>query len=202
MPRTNGRNKKTGRPGGKLLWFFGRFLVFFVLVALLWTFVTPLYNRIVVGAAALVFPLIENPATTLAEAKGDEVLIYLDAPGGAEPVLFQGFTRYVYLALVPLLALLLATPNLGVLRRAKLVLIGVGILMCFHIVYLVAAVKLSHVFLGPRDVGRATFYLCDWMQILIRILWEAVAVLIWAALTVKYWRRSPQANTNKSVKPA
>ena len=199
MPRTSGRKKKTSRANRKLTRFAGRFLVFFILVALSWTFVTPLYNRIVVGAAALLFPLIENPSTTFAKAEGDEVLIYRATPGGAKRVLLQGFTRYIYLALVPLLALFLATPDLGVLRRARLVLVGLALLACFHIVYLIAAVKLSHVFWGPRQVGGAAYYLCDWMQILTRILWEVVAPLIWTALAFKYWRGSPQARKSAQL---
>ena len=181
-------NKKAGTHGG-LLRFAGLFLVFFVLIALIWPLVTPVYNALIVGIARPVFSLVERPDVTVVEAQGGSIFIYRDEPGMRNPAPFSDYSRYVYFGLVPLLALFLATPNLGRWKRAQLTLMGFALLASFHVIYLVGSVELTYVFVGCSEVGAVAYRVLDWMQVLLRILWEVSSIIIWMLLTFTYWGR-------------
>ncbi|MCK4356239.1 hypothetical protein KAW44_04080 [Candidatus Bipolaricaulota bacterium] len=181
-------NKRAGTHAG-LLRFAGLFLVFFVLIALIWPLVTPVYNALIVGIARPVFSLVERPDVTVVKAQGGSIFIYRDEPGMREPAPFSDYSRYVYFGLVPLLALFFATPNLGRWKRAQLTLMGFALLASFHVIYLVGSVELTYVFVGCSEVGTVAYRFLDWMQVLLRILWEVSPVIIWMLLTFKYWGR-------------
>jgi hypothetical protein len=89
--------------------------------------------------------------------------------------------------LVPLLTLLLATPAISWLRRCRLILVGILLLAAFHVLYVVLAIRLSYVSYGLTQVGAVQWYLYDWVQVLFRVAWDIIAVLIWVGLTFKYW---------------
>ena len=186
--RLRKHNKAADTHAG-LLRFAGLFIVFFILIALVWPFVTPIYNALIVGIARPVFSLVERPDVTVAEAQGGSIFIYRDEPGMRNPAPFSDYSHYVYFGLVPLLALFLATPNLGIWKRVQLVLIGFALLAFFHVLYLVGSVELTYVFVGCSEVGVMAYRFLDWMQVLLRILWEVSPVIIWTLLTFKYWGR-------------
>jgi hypothetical protein len=179
-------NKVAGTRAG-LLRFTVLFLVFFVLIALVWPFVTPVYNALIVGIARPVFSLVESPDVTVVKAQGSSIFIYRDEPGMRDPAPFSDYSHYVYFGLVPLLALFLATPNLGRWKRAQLTLMGFALLAFFHVIYLVGSVELTYVFVGCSAVGAVAYRFLDWMQVLLRILWEVSPLMIWMILTFKYW---------------
>ncbi len=183
------KHNKKARTHAGLLRFAGLFLVFFVLIALIWPLVTPVYNALIVGIARPVFSLVERPDVTAVKAQGGSIFIYRDEPGMREPAPFSDYSRYVYFGLVPLLALFLATPNLGRWKRAQLTLMGFALLASFHVIYLVGSVELTYVFVGCSEVGAVAYRFLDWMQVLLRILWEVSPVIIWTLLTFKYWGR-------------
>jgi hypothetical protein len=181
-------NKRAGAHAG-LFRFAGLFLVFFILIALIWPFVTPVYNTLIVGIARPVFSLVERSDVTVVQAQGASIFIYRDEPGMREPAPFSDYSRYVYFGLVPLLALFLATPNLRWWKRAQLTLMGFALLAFFHVIYLVGSVELTYVFVGCSAVGAVAYRFLDWAQVLLRILWEVSPVIIWTLLTFKYWGR-------------
>jgi hypothetical protein len=181
-------NKRAGTHAG-LPRFAGLFLVSFVLIALIWPLVTPVYNALIVGIARPIFSLVERPDVTVVKAQGGSIFIYRDEPGMREPAPFSDYSRYVYFGLVPLLALFFATPNLGRWKRAQLALTGFALLASFHVIYLVGSVELTYVFVGCSEVGTVAYRFLDWMQVLLRILWEVSPVIIWMLLTFKYWGR-------------
>jgi len=183
------KHNKIAGPHAGLLRFAGLFLVFFVLIALVWPFVTPVYNTLIIGIARPVFSLVERPDVTVVKAEGGSIFIYRDEPGMRNPAPFSDYSRYVYFGLVPLLALFLATPNLGRWKRAQLTLMGFAMLAFFHVLYLVGSVELTYVFVGCGEVGAVAYRFLDWMQVLLRILWEVSPVIIWLLLTFKYWGR-------------
>jgi hypothetical protein len=186
------RGKRPPVSRSKLLRFVLKFLLFFALLALLWPFLSAGYNRLVSGAANGLLPLIERPVMTIVRADSDKILIYRRELGREEPLFFQALSGYIYSGLLPLLALFLATPGLGLLRRLKLALIALLVLVCFHIIYVVAAIELGYVFRGAGKVGVAQHYLYGWMQTLLTVLWEAISILIWGALTFRYWLPRPR----------
>ena len=181
-------NKIAGTRAG-LLRFAGLFLVFFILIALVWPFATPVYNTIIVGIARPVFSLVERPDVTVVKAERGSIFIYRDEPGMRTPAPFSDYSHYVYFGLVPLLALFLATPNLRRWKRAQLALMGLALSASFHVIYLVGSVELTYVFVGCSAVGAVAYRFLDWTQVLLRILWEVSPVIIWTLLTLKYWAR-------------
>ena len=160
----------------------------FAAVSLAWPYLMPIYNQIVVGPARVVFSIVEQPNVTQIEARGAEILVYRRDSTRDEPKLFQGFTPYVYVAFVPLVALLLATPNLGWLKRGKLTVLGLIVLASFHVAYVVAAVRFGYAAYGLTEVTGAKWYLYDWAQIVFRIMWDIIAIFIWTVLTFNSWR--------------
>jgi len=187
MPRTSIEAKRSLHK--VLLCFAGWFTLFLVFVALLWPFVAPAYNRIVVAGAGWLLALVEEPNITVIRADAATASVYRRVADGSEPLAFSDFGPYTYVGFVPLVALLLATPGLSWKRRGGLTAVGVLLLMVFHIVYLVITVKLLYVFCGLDEVGNAAYRVYDWGQIMVRVLWEASAVLLWVALTLGHWRR-------------
>ena len=153
----------------------------------------PTYNRLVVGPARVVFSIVERPNVTRIEARGAEILVYRSDAPQEKPRLFQGFTPYVYVAFVPLVALLLATPNLGWLKRCKLTVLGLIILASFHVAYVVAAVRFGYAAYGLTEVTGAKWYLYDWAQIVFRIMWDIIAIFIWTVLTFNSRRKLPRS---------
>ena len=183
-----------------LLRFTALFLVFFVLIAIAWTLIIPFYNQLIVGGAGVLFSIVEHPNITRVHAQGDRVYISRYEEGWQEPAPFLELSRYIYFGLAPFLALFLATPELGKGRRLKLILIGSVILIFFHVLYLVSSVELAYVFVGCSEVGSLLYRVLDWSQVLLRILWEVVPILIWALLTHRiWWKQAPAQEQRRAA---
>ena len=170
-----------------------RFVVIFAAaltaLALLWTWIVPVYTGTVAAMSKPVFHLVENPDVTIVDLRHDEIWILRDIGAGrAAP--FTWFDRYTFFALIPLLALFAATPGLGWRRLAIRAPLGVLLLLIAHTIYLVVSVELSYAAIGLTEVGPFAARSLDAWQILVRVLWEAIPVLIWLAFTFDAWRRT------------
>jgi hypothetical protein len=170
-----------------------RFVAIFLLVtaasAGLWSFIAPGYTSVVTGLARPLFRVVEVPDASVLEARGTEIWIYrIVEQGKIAP--FTWFDRYTFFAVIPLLALLAATPGLGWLRRLARLGLGIGALLLVHVGYLIASVELSYAALGLTPVGPFLARTLDLWQIGVRVLWEAAPVAIWILLTVGAWRRT------------
>jgi len=170
----------------------GRFVLVFVLslavLATLWTFIAPTYTRLVAMLARPLFRLVESPNVTVLSAQGAETWVYRII-GEREIAPFTWFDRYTFFALIPLLALLAATPGLGWRRRVLRGVTGIGALMVVHVLYVVSSVELSYAAMGLRTVGPLAARTLDLWQIVVRVLWEAAPILIWVALTFGAWKK-------------
>jgi len=180
-----------GSPGA-LRRFAGRWLVAFLAVAALWVVIAPIYNRFMAWSADLAFAAVESPDVTRVEADGDRLWILRHIEGG-EMKPFMSFDLYVYVGFIPLVALLLATPGLRRWARLRAILAGIALLAVLHIGFLVGAVRLLYVAYGLDAVSGAGSTVCQWAQVLLRVIWEGAALVIWAALALRAWRndRSP-----------
>jgi len=181
-----------------LLRLVGRFILFLSIGAVVFPFVVPVYNRGVAAVAEATFRLVERPDLTSVRAEGATLWIDRatpDAPAG-EP--FTYFDPYLYFALVPLTALLLATPGLAWTRRIRRVLIGVVVLFALTVGYVVGSVEVTYVMVGLREVGRTAWRTLDWAQVLLRLLWEVAPVLVWAGLAVRDWRAFAPAHSGQN----
>ena len=176
-----------------MLGMIGRFLLIFVLMlgalTALWGTIAPAYTWAAATLVGPAFRLVESPNVTSVEARGDELWILREIADGRS-ALFTWFDRFAFFAAIPLLALLVATPGLGLL--ARLVRIGVGLvaLLFVHVAYLVASIELSYAAIGLLHVGPLAARMLDAWQILVRILWEAAPILIFVACTLGAWKRT------------
>jgi hypothetical protein len=124
--------------------------------------------------------LVEAPNATVLDAQKDELRVYrIVGEDRITPVVL--FDRYLCFAVVPLLALFLATPGLGVRRRLTRTAAGLAALFAFHVAYLVASIELIYAVGAGHSVA-------GW-QIAVRVLWEAAPILLWAGLTASAWKR-------------
>jgi hypothetical protein len=180
----------------RLLRFVTIFLVVTAVLAGLWSFIVPGTTAAVTGLARQLFRIVESPNVSVLELKDAEIWVYrIVGPGEIAP--FTWFDRYSFFALIPLLALLVATPGLGWRRRLVRLGIGIGALLLVHTGYLVASVELSYAALGLTSVGPFFARTLDLWQVGVRVLWEAAPVAIWILLTFGAWRRLFQENRDE-----
>ncbi len=188
--RRRGHERGSAAPGWTRLVFrfVAVFLVVTALLAWVWTFIAPGYTAAVTGLARPLFRWVESPNVSVLAARGAEIWIYrIVGPGEIAP--FTWFDRYTFFAVIPLLALLLATPGLGWPRRLARIGAGIGTLLIVHTGYLVASVELSYAAIGLTPVGPFLARTLDLWQVGVRVLWEAAPVAIWVLLTFGVWRR-------------
>ena len=161
-----------------------RFVIIFALclavLAVVWPKVTPFYTSAVATISRPFFRLVETPNVTVLDVRGDELGIYrIVGEGQITPVVL--FDRYLFFAVVPLIALFAAAPGLGLRRRATRTAIGLAALLAVHVAYLVASVELIYAVASGHAVNG--------LQISVRILWESAPILIWVVLTAGAWKR-------------
>ena len=150
-----------------------------VALTALWPWIAPGCARVILTLARPLFHLVESPNVTVLDVRGAEMWVYrVVGDGQITPVVW--FDRYTWFALIPLAALLLATPGLSWVRRLASTAAGVGGLALIHTAYLVASVELLYLAGAGAYTGA---------QILVRLLWDAAPILIWVALTAVTWRR-------------
>ena len=163
-----------------------RFLLVFVLVlaalTALWTRIAPGYGWTAASIARPIFRLVESPNATSVEMRGDEIWVLRRTQEGV-PAPFTWFDRYAFFAVIPLVALLCATPGLGLRRRLMRLAIGLLSLLVVHALYLVASVELAYAAIGLRTVGPLAARMLDFWQIVVRVLWEATPVVLWVLLS-------------------
>ena len=166
----------------------GRFALVFVaalaVLAIAWTVVAPRYGAAVSAAAQPLFRAVERPNVTVLSVEADEVWAFRRV-GEDHVAPFMFFDRYAFFAVVPLLALFLATPSLRWGRRAALAAGGVAALFAVHVLYVVASVELSYSAAGLAAGGTQ-----ETAQVAVRLLWEASPIVIWLAFTIGAWRRA------------
>ena len=137
---------------GSLLFFFVKFLVFVtVLVWAWWMYGMPAYTKLLAAHCPKILWIVygqevEGKAFTWEEAtQGEETdlfntkMLLVWYPEGQDP-------PHMYIAklvtnLPPFLALILATPALGLWRRLRVLLVGTTILAATHITFIVYAYR-------------------------------------------------------------
>ncbi|MDD5646342.1 MAG: hypothetical protein PHW86_04160 [Candidatus Bipolaricaulis sp.] len=170
----------------------GRFLLLFALalgvLTPLWSIVAPHYAGLAARAARPVFHAVEAADVTVVDARDGDVWIFRRLDGQRISP-FLVFDRFTLFAAIPLIALFVATPGLGVLRRLVRTLVGLGVLFALQVGYLVAAVELGYAAAGLAAGEGVLSATSEGWQVLVRVLWEAGPVAIWIALSAGAWRR-------------
>lgn len=169
-----------------------RFLVIFLLVlaplAAVWGWLAPPYGAAVAHAARPALRLVERDDVSVIAAQRDEVWV-LRRIGGDRVTPFMEFDRYAFFSLIPLVALLAATPGMTWRRRLGRIALGCVALFAVHVAYVVASVELSYAALGLAPSGA-------WLgpaQIVVRLLWEASPIAVWLLLSARAWTSSWRA---------
>ena len=153
-------------------------------LVVLWPRIAPLQISAVSALARPVFRMIEAPNVTVLDARDNELWVYRRiGEGRVTPVLW--FDRYAFFAIVPLIALFMATPGLGLRRRCVRTMVGMAALFVLHVGYIVASVELIYAASSGHALGS--------LQVAVRVLWESAPVLIWVLLTASSWKRILQS---------
>jgi hypothetical protein len=175
-------------PGNRsVLRLAGGLIAALVVVTCVFAYVSPYYNRLIVGASNIVIGLIEHPRRTVLAAEGTRGLV-LERLGGRD-YLFAGYNTGLQYEVVLFLALLLATPCIRALKKFAFGLVGLLGLVLFHTaavtVYARGSVMRSYTHSMDESLSAAG---------------AALAVLLWGLLTFRYWlswpRRAVAVETN------
>jgi len=181
------RIARSTKNASTLLAFAGWFFVASVALFAVWGYITPIYNQMVASIASPIFKIVERDNVTALRTDGNRLLVGRHAADGTiQPFLY--FDPYIYFGLIPLIALLVAIPGPGILRRLRRTLIGIVILFVVHVIYLIGSIELTYVAVGLQTVSSTGKRMLDWVQILLRILWQVSPVLIAVLLGASYWR--------------
>jgi len=163
--------------------FIGIFLAVLISLTALWSAVVPAVTRLVAACAAPVFRLVEAENVTHVFAQGDQLWVYR-AVSSHQIAPFTWFDRYTFFAVVPLIALLVATPGLRIVGRLWRLAAGCAVLLAAHVVLLVLQVELAY-----AAVGLSRVWMLGTWQVVVRIAWEAAPIVVWVALTARVWKR-------------
>jgi len=176
--------------------FVAIFLLTTALLVSLWSFIAPAYTAVVTAVARPLLHAVEAPDVSVLEVRGAEIWIYrIVGPGEIAP--FTWFDRYTFFAVIPLLALLVATPGLGWARRILRIGWGLGALLAVQIGYVVASIELSYAAVGLSQIGAFAARTLDVWQIAVRVVWEAAPIAIWIAMTFGVWREILRKSRNE-----
>jgi len=176
-----------------ILQFVGWFGLVLVLLTIAWPFIAPAYTQAISHFSRPLLRAFESPNVSVLEANHAELWVYrIVGEGRIAP--FTWFDRYTFFALIPLLALLVATPGLRLVQRLTRMGIGFAAIFLAHALYIAVSVELAYAAMGLTDLGVDTLAartLEGW-QLLVRVLWEALPIALWIGLTGRAWKRQFQ----------
>ena len=182
------RDKRMNPLSAMLLRFIAIFVAVLVLLALAWPVVAPSYTRLATWAARVGFRTAESPNVSVLELRGDELWVHrIVGPDQIKP--FTWFDRYTFFAVIPLIALFVATPGLGRAKRLVRLGISLGLLFLIQTSYVVTSVQLTYAAIGLTSVGPVAARMLDGWQMTVRVLWEAAPLVLWVAFTACTWAR-------------
>ena len=186
MPRV--RDKRMSPLAAMLLRFVGIFMVVLILLALAWPVIAPVTTQLATRVARVGFHIAESPNVSVLEVRGDELWVHrIVGPGQIKP--FTWFDRYTFFALIPLIALFVATPGLGWIKRTARLAISLVLLFLIQTSYVVVSVQLTYAAIGLTSVGPIAARMLDGWQVLVRVLWEAAPLVLWVTFTASTWAR-------------
>lgn len=169
-----------------LLRFVGIFVGVLVALALLWPAIAPAYTRMAIWVVRVGFHMVEAPNVSVLEVRGAELWVHrIVGPGQISP--FTWFDRYTFFAVIPLIALFAATPDLGWIKRLLSLGISMVLLFLAQTSYVVISVQLTYAAIGLTQVGPFAARMLDAWQVLVRVLWEAAPLVLWVAFTARAW---------------
>lgn len=187
MRREHGNERRSLIP--MLFQFVGIFVAVLVVLAVIWPVLAPAYTRMIGWAARAGFRLVEPTQVSVLEVRGAQLWVHrVVGPGQIQP--FTWFDRYTFFAVVPLIALFAAAPGLGWTRRGTRLAMGLVLMFLAQTSYVVVSVQLAYAAIGLTSVGPIAARMLNGWQVVVRVLWEAMPLMVWGALTASAWRKT------------
>jgi hypothetical protein len=168
--------------------FVSKFLIFFILAYLVWWTLTPGLNLLLAEGSNAVLSLAQRRRVTSVEVRDGSIQAF--SLGADEPVLSVVGYRWHY-DFVLLVALILATPSVPFHKHTKILILGVAILLGFHVVNLVVDIKYLCAIRGIVPLTSAEWAVYDQIFMLFTMGTMLFPLLIWGLLTFKYWLPVP-----------
>ena len=178
LPRFSWRNLPLS-PRARLLRFIGEAVALLIVVSVVWYFIDPPYNRLLVE--------ITDRLSTLRIALEDGtsvIYIYFDTLIGEGSIGIKGAGFHFGLILLPVL--IAVTPGLRLLRRLKFIAIALGVMFVIHILTILIFALIIGTSADPAQFGTN-----PWVIFLVTVGTQLFPAVIWAILCFKYW--FPQA---------
>lgn len=164
-----------------VLIFVVKVFVLIIIMSSFWPFLTPSYNHALVGVANNVVP---SGVTLTAEDSSIIIRCEHDFMTTTLPV--HGlFLQY---GLVVLIALIGATPGLRLRQRLKFIAAALIIMFAIHVVAMLVVSEVAQS-MTPEHPGKGGSPL---EVFFISIGFDLFPILIWVALSFKYWMPKPQ----------
>jgi hypothetical protein len=157
----------------RLLLFLGKAIALVILVAVVWTYISPAYNHLLVSLGNKIAP----SGATL-ELKQRTIYFYHQNPwGGTDSANIAGWALEFGLVLV--IALIGATPGLRLTQRLKFIGLAVVLLFVIHVlaIWIAAGLLVRRKILGQNPV----------FNFLVTLGCDLFPVVIWGILSLKYW---------------
>ncbi len=167
-----------------------RFLLLFTAtmagLVMAWPLVSPTYSRCVAEAVRLGLRWVESTQVSVVASRGAELWIYrVVGPDQIRP--YTWFDGYALFGLIPLIALIAATPGLSLRQRLGRMGLGAVGLFLTQAAYLVISLRMSYVALGLTQADPFLARTLDGWQGMARLVWESAPVMWWAAMTAGVW---------------
>jgi len=162
-------------PRARLIRFIGEAVGLLIIVSVVWYFIDPPYNRLLVE--------ITDRLSSLRIALGDGtsvIYIYFDTPLGEGSIGIRGAGFHFGLILLPVL--IAVTPGLKLLRRLKFIAIALGVMLAIHIITILIFALIIGTSADPAQFGTN-----PWVIFLVTIGTQLFPAMIWVILCFKYW---------------
>ena len=170
---------------GRLLRFAVIALAVLVVIALLWPFIAPAYNRLLVGDSSNLVP---HEVTLAAEGSDIIVDVEIQRPEISASASGKIESSSLHYGLLFLMALIAATPGLKLSRRAKF---GAIALVSMFLIHFITMMVVTRLMLSNVE-GGGSLASNPWMVLFLTIGCDLFPLLVWGALSFRYWIPGPQ----------
>ena len=160
---------------GKLLPFLGIAIGFIIVISLIWHFVAPVCNHLLVGIA--------DRLTLTQVALGEDNNIYLSTSLEGVPFTTWIHSSYLHYGLILVIALIAATPGLKLSQRLNFIIFAMLILFIIHIVTILIMAKLMQSTGGTAPLLHRN----PAIILFLPIGGSLFPLLVWAGLSFRYW---------------
>lgn len=185
LSRYSGRRSWFSLVRGRLLRVAVIALAVLVAIALLWPFIAPAYNQLLVWTSSKLVP---HEVTLGVESSDIIVDVELQRPEMWAVASGRIESSSLHYGLLFLMALIAATPGLKLSRRAKFGAIALVSMFLIHFITMMVATRLmlSNVESGGSLASN------PWMILFLTIGCDLFPLLVWGALSFRYWIPRPQ----------